>query len=97
MACLVGMVSIGCSTNTHSIKIAGAGILLRTGTGLLAIGNFDGHIVTTDLSQEALSIDHTQYYDVSYAGIKNNSGVIGVRSEFNLNLTPVESGTWEGQ
>ena len=95
MVALIFLVTIcGCARNTNSFNIGGTGMYIQTPIGMIALGNFESHLATSDLSQEQLVVTDTKYFEGSgtmgaEAGTGANSALNTQRS-YSMSVMPVD-------
>lgn len=87
----------GCARNTNSFNIGGTGMYLQTPVGMIAIGNFESHLATSELSNEKLVVTDTKYFEgAGNLGADAGNGAsstLNTQRSYSMTVTPMEDGS----
>lgn len=93
--CLSAFSVQSCARNTNSVNIGGTGMFVEALGGLLALGNFEAHIATSELSEEQLVVTDTKFFDGSgVLGAGDGEGVdstLNTQRSYSMKVMPVEA------
>lgn len=95
---LFTMSSLGCARNTNSFNIGGTGFYVQTPVGMIAIGNFESHFVSSELANEQFEVTDTKFFQATGGMTVDDADGQTVEANtqrsFSMSVSPVEDPTW---
>ena len=93
----VGLSGVGCARNTNSVNIGGTGLFVEAFGTMIALGNFEVHIATSELADEQFTVTDTKYFE-GMSMLEGESGAnstLDTQRVYSMTVSPTEDTTWE--
>lgn len=85
----------GCARNTNSFNIGGTGMYLQTPVGMIALGNFEAHVATSELYNEELLVTDEKFFEGSGSltaeGGEGAGSALNTQRSYSMRVSPVET------
>jgi len=80
---------LGCARNTNSFNIGGTGMYIQTPLGMIALGNIEAHVATSELSDEQLTVTDTKYFEGSGTMAGEAGSALNTQRSYSMTIAPV--------